>query len=461
MGWRNAYIAPTEVQFKTHFPRLNDRLRADGVTTRRALAELPKWALQDANARLTDNELAALTEALRAAPLTTALGALLDRWMDQRSPRWLMGWRDIAKTQNERTVIATVMPRTGVGNKIPLFFPSANISGAHCAALLSNLSALVFDFVARQKIGGTTLNYFYMKQFPVLSPDRYTPADLAFIASRVLELTYTAHDLKPWAEGLAAYDSRPSAERDEPFAWSPPRRAQLRAELDAYYARLYDLDREELQYILDPADVMGEDYPSETFRVPKKNEIEAFGEYRTRRLVLEAWDKLALGELPQLASPQQAAPYSAQAMIRNDDEARLAGLVVALLTSAADGCTVDELQNLLARSAQAGAQLDESEARLLAGNVDSAQLVTARSLLDRIRPIVERLEGCSAVSRRVAGAASRFRRTDVALPADVAQTPGQAEIAGLLHLAENRRLQKAAGVEATSESELPVNRGVG
>ena len=37
---------------------------------------------------------------------------------------------------------------------------------------------------------------------------------------------------------------------------------------------------------------MGEDYPSETFRVLKKKELNEFGEYRTQRLVLEAWDKL-------------------------------------------------------------------------------------------------------------------------------------------------------------------------
>ena len=55
---------------------------------------------------------------------------------------------------------------------------------------------------------------------------------------------------------------------------------------------LYDLTRDELRYILDPADVMGDDYPSETFRVLKKNEIREFGEYRTGRLVLEAWDRL-------------------------------------------------------------------------------------------------------------------------------------------------------------------------
>lgn len=53
-----------------------------------------------------------------------------------------------------------------------------------------------------------------------------------------------------------------------------------------------DFTHDKLRYNLDPADVMGDDYPSETFRVLKNNETRHFGEYRTRRLVLEEWDQL-------------------------------------------------------------------------------------------------------------------------------------------------------------------------
>ncbi|MEN9935276.1 MAG: hypothetical protein RLZZ387_1855, partial [Chloroflexota bacterium] len=75
-----------------------------------------------------------------------------------------------------------------------------------------------------------------------------------------------------------------------PYRWSDERRALIRAELDARIARLYGLTRDELRYILDPADVYGPDFPGETFRVLKEKEIKLYGEYRTRRLVLEAWD---------------------------------------------------------------------------------------------------------------------------------------------------------------------------
>ena len=65
----------------------------------------------------------------------------------------------------------------------------------------------------------------------------------------------------------------------------------VRAELDAYYARLYGLTRDELRYILDPKDVYGDDFPGETFRVLKEKEMRQYGEYLTRRLVLEKWDE--------------------------------------------------------------------------------------------------------------------------------------------------------------------------
>jgi hypothetical protein len=194
-------------------------------------------------------------------------------------------------------------------------------SGVAC--LLGDLNSLVLDYVARQKIGGMSLSYFILKQFPVLAPPAYTPTDIAFIAPRVLELVYTAWDLAPFAADLwADADEALRAKLEEqhqawlqatgghpwnppdwaggnacpaPFApakWDEDRRAVLRAELDAYYARLYGLTRDELRYILDPKDVYGSDFPGETFRVLKEKEERAFGEYRTRRLVLEAWDRL-------------------------------------------------------------------------------------------------------------------------------------------------------------------------
>ncbi len=209
------------------------------------------------------------------------------RLSDRNWPhKWLFGWRDVTDARaSARTLIASVIPRYGVADTYLLMFPGTSIN--RVAALIGNLSSLVLDYATRQKVGGLHLKYNVMKQLPVLTPDRYTPADLDLIVPRVIELTYNAHDLAPFARDLG-YNGAP-------YKWNLERRALLRAELDAYYAKLYGLTRDELRYILDPADIYGDDYPSETFRVLKNNEIRQFGEYRTRRLVLEAWDRLCSG----------------------------------------------------------------------------------------------------------------------------------------------------------------------
>lgn len=200
---------------------------------------------------------------------------------------WLMGWRKICRATDERTVIASIFPKIGTGNSLPLAFPDYDTFGKKIAGLVANQCSLIYDYIARLKLGGSNMDYFVYKQLPILPPDRYTEADLNFIVPRVLELTYTTTTLAAWAADLGYTGA--------PFAFDPERRAQCRAELDAYYARLYGLCREELCYILDPASVMGADYPSETFRVLKNNELKQYGEYRTARLVLAAWDALAGG----------------------------------------------------------------------------------------------------------------------------------------------------------------------
>jgi hypothetical protein len=132
------------------------------------------------------------------------------------------------------------------------------------------------------------MNFFIVKQLPLLPPGSFEETDIRFVASRVLELVYSAWDTKPFAEDLGCSGG--------PFRWDAERRARLRAELDAYYAHLYRLTRDELRYILDPKDVLGEDFPSETFRVLKEKEQKDSGEYRTQQLVLAAYDEMAKSE---------------------------------------------------------------------------------------------------------------------------------------------------------------------
>lgn len=196
---------------------------------------------------------------------------------------WLLSFRDICRATDERTAIFSLLPKVAVGNNAPVITLKIDKSNL-ISCLLGNLNSLVFDFVTRHKVGGTHMNFFIVKQLPVIPPERYTEKDLEYITPRVLKLVYTAWDMQPFALDLG-YGG-------EPYKWNIPRRMRLRAELDAYYARLYGLTRCDLEYILDPTSIYGADFPSETFRVLKNNELKLYGEYVTQRLVLAAWANL-------------------------------------------------------------------------------------------------------------------------------------------------------------------------
>lgn len=256
---------------------------------------------------------------------------------------WFLSMRDVTNATNERTAVFAVRPRLPANDKLPSVFVQQ--SPREVACLLSNLSSLTFDYVARQKVGGTNLGAYLVEQLPVLPPSRFPPEVIAFIAPRVLELTYTSRSMKPFAEDLGY--SGP------PFSWNEDRRALLRAELDAKIAQLYGLTRDQLRYILDPADIYGSDYPSETFRVLKNNDFAKYGEYRTAKLVLQAFDQLTAGTMAtevvrldadKIEDRTQAPttlPLTADSWARSRIDARgETGAMVAALLKAIDGPTL-------------------------------------------------------------------------------------------------------------------------
>ena len=66
-----------------------------------------------------------------------------------------------------------MLMRVGVGHTMPLAFLSGVPSALYTVCFLTNVNSLAFDYVARQKIGGTHMTYAFPKQLPVLPPDAY------------------------------------------------------------------------------------------------------------------------------------------------------------------------------------------------------------------------------------------------------------------------------------------------
>jgi len=183
---------------------------------------------------------------------------------------WLFGWRDITNATNERTMVSAAIPRVGAGNTLFLMLSTAQRIGC----LYANLASFALDYVVRQKIAGTHLTYGYVTQLPVFPPSSYDEDRLrSFIESRVLELTYTAWDIAPFARELG--DNGP------PFHWDEERRFAMRAELDAAFFHLYGIDHDDVDYIM------------ETFPIVKRKDIQQSGTFRTKDLILQIYDAMA------------------------------------------------------------------------------------------------------------------------------------------------------------------------
>ncbi len=215
-------------------------------------------------------------------------------------PEWTLAFKDVTSPTNKRTMIAAVLPLAGYGNTLPILRPDIGLEVAEYIAfaplLLANLSSIAFDYVARQKVQGQHLNWFVVEQLPVITPTRFQdplPAAFAqamraaqlmngrhpkptvadFVIPQVLALTYTAHDMAPFARDLGYVDSK--GEVLPPFVWNIEERRARLAALDALFFYLYGLNADDAAYILD------------TFPIVREQDSKAFGSYRTKEDVLQ------------------------------------------------------------------------------------------------------------------------------------------------------------------------------
>ena len=200
---------------------------------------------------------------------------------------WTLGFRNVGRPTDERTIIATLLPYAGFGNSTQLLLPSTDADALGMSCLAANLSNFVLDFVASTKVHGANINLFILEQLPVIAPEDYarqfgstTASEL--VRDHVLQLTYTAHDMEPFARDLG-YDGAP-------FTWNEEERRHLRARLDALYFHLYGLEREDAAYVLD------------TFSIVRRRDVAQFGSYRTRDLVLAYMSALDAGDTETVVS---------------------------------------------------------------------------------------------------------------------------------------------------------------
>jgi hypothetical protein len=229
---------------------------------------------------------------------------------------WLLGWRDVCRSTDTRTLISSACPRTAVGDKFLLAFSIQPIILR--LFLLAALNSFVCDFVVRQKLGGTALKYFIIKQVAIPKPLSLgealhflgSPTEASeWFARRVLELTYTAHDLTPLAREFGYVGP--------PFSWREERRFEIRCELDAAFCHLYlpSIDNGEwgqaegetseqlselTMHFKTPRQAVA--FILERFPLVRQRDETSYGCYRTKERILEIYDAM-------LAAQRTGRPY--------------------------------------------------------------------------------------------------------------------------------------------------------
>jgi len=250
-------------------------------------------------------------------------------WSERVVPRnegrgWILGVRLITNASNERTMIATVLPRCGGTVSIP--FVVCAQPPERQALLLGNMNAFALDFVCRLRVSGMSLNHYVLHQLAVLSASTYGSelgwkrnlSVAAWMLPRVLELTYSAWDVEAFPLDCG-WDG-------PPFRWDEERRFLIRCELDAAFFHLYlpvdaeghwrlgleadgcthDDTPEQLaelkRHFPTPRDAVA--YIMDTFPIVRRKDEEKYnGDYRTKRVILEIYD--AMQEAIRTGQPYQ------------------------------------------------------------------------------------------------------------------------------------------------------------
>jgi len=194
----------------------------------------------------------------------------LNIYPDYWEKNWFIGYRDITSSNLKRSFVASPFPKyPSVNTLIIILFKKFR---KEIICFLANISSSIFDYIARTKITGQHFPQYIVEQLPAFTPRIFQGAIFNEICSRVIRLIYTSWDMRDFA--LDFVDNKEL----EPFIWESEEREKLSAELDSIFFLMYGYKEEEIKYILD------------TFNILRDYELKSYGEYRTKKLILEAFN---------------------------------------------------------------------------------------------------------------------------------------------------------------------------
>jgi len=186
--------------------------------------------------------------------------------------------RRVTRNTDERSCVSALIPWGAVSNSLII---NAGPEARQIIYLSAVYGSFAYDYVLRNSFSQASVPHSTSEQIPVPQPSKFL--DTAswtgmlslgdWVENRVFELTYTAYDLSELASDLG--DDGP------PFRWDEERRFMMRAELDAAFFHLYGIERDDVDYIM------------ETFPIVKRKDVQQYGTYRTKDLVLQIYDAMS------------------------------------------------------------------------------------------------------------------------------------------------------------------------
>lgn len=195
---------------------------------------------------------------------------VFEKWTNRK---WFFGFRNVCRGLTDyRTSISSFIPYSAVGNSLTLIFPRKD-NLANFLLLIGNCVSIPFDYIVRQKLGGSNLNFFVFKQLAIVPLFKYSIKIKSVINEIVLKLSFTSLDIKPLAVDFGLTTG--------PFEYNDTDRSIWFCTLDAIYSHLYGIEKDELEYIL------------ETFPIIKRKDIDKFGSFRTKETILKLYDEFS------------------------------------------------------------------------------------------------------------------------------------------------------------------------
>jgi len=195
--------------------------------------------------------------------------------MFDANPSWFVALRRQARSNDSYISIAAFVPAVAVEGSLTVF--SGRIRTLIRLGALLNSYLLNFLLARRQSGPNVNKGMYGLLPLRLDSGGIWASAPMVdldlFVQQRAIELSYTAWDLEHFARDVG-YDG-------PPFRWDENRRFHLRCEIDAAFFHLYGISRDDTDYVM------------ETFPIVRRNDEKAYGEYRTKRVILEIYDAMA------------------------------------------------------------------------------------------------------------------------------------------------------------------------